>query len=50
MSWFKHSPIKHPPQRPHPHPHRTSPAAERMLEQAKSLGPDKKKKDQAPHN
>jgi len=51
MSWFKHSPPKHPPlQKHHPHPHRTSPAAERMLDQAKDTGPVKKKKDQTPHN
>lgn len=50
MSWFKHSPPKHPPHRPHPQPHRTSPATEKMLDQAKETGPSKKKKDQASHN
>lgn len=51
MSWFKHSPPKHPPlHKHHPHPHRTSPATEKMLEQAKDTGPSKNKKDQTSHN
>lgn len=42
MSWFKHSPPKHPPaQKHHAHPHRTSPAAERMMEEAKKTAPPK---------
>jgi hypothetical protein len=41
MSWFKRSPrtkepIKHTP------PHRSSPASEKMLDEAKKTGPDKK--------
>jgi len=43
MSWFKHSPPKHPPHRPHSHPHRTSPATERMMDEAKETGPTEKK-------
>ena len=51
MSWFKHKPPKHPPNpKHHLHPHRSSPASERMLEQAKETGPAKNKKDQASHN
>jgi hypothetical protein len=42
MSWFKHSPPKHPPLHRHrPHPHRSSPAAERMMEEAKQTAPPK---------
>jgi hypothetical protein len=36
MSWFKHKPPKHPPTpKHHPHPHRSSPAAERAMDEAK---------------
>jgi hypothetical protein len=36
MSWFKHKPPKHPPNpKHHLHPHRSSPAAERAMEEAK---------------
>jgi len=46
MSWFKHSPPKHPPlQKHHPAPHRTSPAAERMMEEAKATSPKIKQKN-----
>jgi hypothetical protein len=41
MSWFKHSPPKHPPHRNHTAPHRTSPAAERAMEEAKKTAPPK---------
>ena len=37
MSWFKHTPVRHPPY--HPQPHRTSPAAERAMQQAKQTAP-----------
>ena len=43
MSWFKHSPPKHPPHKPHITPHRTSPAAERAMDEAKEAGPKIKK-------
>ena len=48
MSWFRHSPPKHPPlAKNHQAPHRTSPAAERAMEEAKQTGvskpPSKKK-------
>jgi hypothetical protein len=40
MSWFNRSPrIKEPTK--HTPPHRTSPASEKMLDQAKKTGPDK---------
>jgi hypothetical protein len=48
MSWFKHSPPKHPPHRSHPHPHRSSPAAERMMEEAKATSPKVKQKKSKP--
>jgi hypothetical protein len=45
MSWFKRSPRKNEPQKPHVyHPPQTTPAAQRMLEEAKATGPDKKNK------
>ena len=45
MSWFKRSPPKHPPvQKHHSQPHRNSPASEKMMEEAKATGPDKKNK------
>lgn len=45
MSWFKHSPPKYPPsQKQHSLPHRSSPASERMMEEAKNTGPLKTKK------
>jgi hypothetical protein len=45
MSWFKRAPRKHEPQKPHVyHPPQTTPAAQRMLEEAKATGPDKKNK------
>jgi hypothetical protein len=43
MSWFKHSPPKHPPHRAHTAPYRTSPAAEKMLDEAKKTGPKERK-------
>jgi len=39
MSWFKHSPPKYPPHRNHHQPHRTSPASEKMMDEAKKTGP-----------
>jgi hypothetical protein len=42
MSWFKHSPPKHPSHRPQSQPHRTSPATEKMMEEAKKSGPQDK--------
>ena len=49
MSWFKHSPPKHPPlQKHHLTPHRTSPAAERMMEEAKATSPKIKQKKSKP--
>jgi hypothetical protein len=49
MSWFKHSPPKHPPlQKHHSTPHRTSPAAERMMEEAKATSPKIKQKKSKP--
>ena len=44
MSWFKRSPRKNEPYKPHSQPHHTSPATERMLEEAKKIGPTKVKK------
>jgi hypothetical protein len=41
MSWFKRSPPKYPPlQKHHLHPHRTSPATEKTMEESKKTGPD----------
>lgn len=45
MSWFKRSPRKHEPAKSHAVPHHTSPAAERMMEEAKSIGPKNKTKN-----
>ena len=40
MSWFKHTPPKHPPHRTTSNqPHRTSPATEKMMDEAKKTGP-----------
>ena len=40
MSWFKHTPPKHPPHRTTSHqPYRTSPATEKAKEDAKKTGP-----------
>jgi hypothetical protein len=52
MSWFKHSPPKHPPPiKHHVQHHRRSPASQRIKEEAKATGPAlTNKKDQAPHN
>jgi len=45
MSWFKRAPRRHePPKSPVYHPPQNTPATERMLEEAKSTGPDIKKK------
>ena len=45
MSWFKRAPRRHEPQKHHVyHPPQTTPAAERMLEEAKATGPLKKNK------
>jgi len=51
MSWFRHTPPKNPPPvKHHVQQHRSSPATERMLAQAKEAGPSKNKKDQTSHN
>jgi hypothetical protein len=45
MSWFKRAPRKNEPQKHHVyHPPQTTPAAERMLEEAKATVPNKKNK------
>ena len=44
MSWFRHKPAKNPPPaRAHTAPHRSSPASERAMEEAKAIGPKKSK-------
>ena len=45
MSWFKRAPRRHEPPKHHVyHPPQTTPATERMLEEAKATGPDRKNK------
>jgi len=45
MSWFNRAPRKNEPLKPHVyHPPQTTPAVERMLEEAKAAGSDKKNK------
>jgi hypothetical protein len=45
MSWFKRAPRRHEPLKHHVyHPPQNTPATERMLEEAKAAGPDRKKK------
>ena len=44
MSWFKRRPRKNEPQKPHTPPHRSSPSAEKMMEEAKAIGPKIKNK------
>lgn len=45
MSWFKRAPRRHEPLKSHVyHPPQNTPATERMLEEAKALGPVKKNK------
>lgn len=45
MSWFKRAPRRNEPQKSHVyHPPQLTPASERMLEEAKAAGPDKKNK------
>lgn len=40
MSWFKRKPPKHPPLQKHTSsPHRSSPASERMMDEAKKTNP-----------
>ena len=41
MSWFKRIPHKHPPAPSATAPHRTSPATDRALEEAKETSPKK---------
>ena len=41
MSWFKRIPHKHPPVPVATAPHRTSPATDRALEEAKETSPKK---------
>jgi hypothetical protein len=49
MSWFKRSPRRNEPQKTHVyHPPQTTPASERMLEEAKAIGPFKKNKKVKP--
>jgi hypothetical protein len=46
MSWFNHKPLKHPkePQVPYFHPHRSTPATVRVMEETKrKVRPEKKK-------
>jgi hypothetical protein len=43
MSWFKRIPHRYPPTTPAPTPHRSSPATDLALEQAKKIGPDSHK-------
>ena len=43
MSWFKRSPRKNEPVRPHTAPHHSSPATQKMLEEAKKTGLKKEK-------
>lgn len=46
MSWFRHTPPKHPPPiRPHVQHHRSSPATERIKEESKAIGPQKQYPD-----
>ena len=45
MSWFNRKPRLREPSRPSA-PHRTSPASEKILKEAKKLGPKKKLKKQ----
>lgn len=44
MSWFNRKPRKNEPTKPHRLPHFSSPATERMMEEAKALGPNYKSK------
>jgi len=40
MSWFKHTPPKHPPlQKHHLHPYRSSPATQKSMDEAKKTRP-----------
>ena len=43
MSWFKHSPPKHPPIKDRTPPHRTSPSANRAMEETKKTVREKRK-------
>ena len=44
MSWFKRSPRKNEPHKIQPYPYHSSPIAEKMMEEAKSKGPEVSKK------
>lgn len=45
MSWFKRSPRRNEPPKPHVyHPPQKTPAAQRMLDEAKETGPFQKNK------
>lgn len=49
MSWFKRAPRRNEPQKHHVyHPPQTTPAAQRMLEEAKATGPLKENKKTKP--
>jgi hypothetical protein len=39
MSWFKRSPPKHPPHRIAQQPHRSSPASQKSMDEAKKTSP-----------
>jgi hypothetical protein len=45
MSWFKRSPRKNEPYKPPTIPHHTSPASDKMMEEAKKIGPARPKKE-----
>ena len=45
MSWFKRAPRRNESQKPHVyHPPQSTPATQRMLEEAKATGPDRENK------
>ena len=49
MSWFKRSPRRNEPPKPHVyHPPHPTPATERHLEESKETGPVKKKRKDKP--
>ena len=44
MSWFKRKPRKNEPHKIQPPPYHSSPMTEKMMEEAKKIGPTKEKK------